>query len=81
MVVGLAVVSSTKQTQIGGFGAAPIGPMSDVVGVAPAGGDVAARVGAAAVAQLQRPPQRGGNDPATGTRRRLPATVAHGGDR
>jgi len=52
-MVGVAVVSSTKEPQVGHLGLPPIGPVLDVVGIAPAGGDLTAGVGAVAVPKVQ----------------------------
>ena len=68
-VVEVAVMVAAEQHGVGQARVAAVGPVPDVVGVAPAGRAVAAREGAAAVAQDQGASQRAGDEPA------LPADV------
>ena len=62
VVVDDPVVLGAQQHQVVQGGRAAVGPVPDVVGVAPAGGSAAAGERAAAVAHDQRPPQRGRDD-------------------
>ena len=57
--MGHPVVAAAEKPQVGGFGRAAVGPMDEVVGVAPAGGNIAARVGAALVPLVEGAAQGG----------------------
>ena len=57
------MVVPAEQHQVRQGGLAAVGPVPDVVGVAPAGRAPAAGEGAAAVAGDQRPPDRWGDQP------------------
>jgi len=50
------VVASAAELEVGELGRAVVGPVDDVVGVAPVGGGGAAGFDAAAVADVERPP-------------------------
>ena len=63
VVVDDPVMLGAEQHQVVQGGRAALGPVPDVVGVAPAGWAAAAGERAAAVAHDQRPPQRGRDDP------------------
>jgi len=54
------VAGSASQLEVGECGGAVVGPVGDVVGVAPGGGGAA--FDAAAVAELERPAEGGGDE-------------------
>ena len=62
--MGVPVVFAAQQPQVGRLGSATVGPVLDVMGVAPAGGDVTSGVSAALVSQVQGPAQGRRDDPA-----------------
>jgi hypothetical protein len=59
VVVGLAVVVSAEQAEVVGGGGSALGPVGEVVVVAPAGGNIAAGVGAVLVPLVEGPPEGG----------------------
>ena len=66
MVMSSSMVPSAQQAQVAQSGWPAVGPVPDVVGVAPAGGHIAAGVGAVPIALVEGPPQRRWHHPTGG---------------
>jgi len=54
-VVSVAVVAAAEELEVGEVGWSAVGPVLDVVGVAPVRGDGASGLGATAVAEVECP--------------------------
>ena len=61
--MGRGVMPAAEEPQVRQVGLAAVGPVDDVVGFAPAGGDVTSRVGAVGVSEFQRSAEGLGDDP------------------